>query len=170
MEEALTLCRSLSPDVVLMNVRASVRSDIAAIRLLRGGDARCCVLVYCPIEISVGTSNIVDTGANGYLGPEVGRPELVNAIRCVARGYRYFSASMIKIVSGLEPSMRLSHRQREVLSLLVRAHSNRDIGAALGLSRSAIDAQVRSLNKKLGARTRTQLAVMAITRGIESVD
>jgi DNA-binding NarL/FixJ family response regulator len=169
-EEALSLCESLSPDVLLFNANTAAPSDVAAIRYLRGENIRWGILVYCQNDISAVASRMVDTGANGYLGPEVERPELVKAIRRVARGYRYYSETMIKVISGVSPPTALTRRQQEVLRLLVRAHSDRDIAAALGLSRSAIHAHVRSLNKKLGVRTRAQLAVMAVTRGFESLD
>ncbi|HIV71693.1 MAG TPA: response regulator transcription factor [Candidatus Aquabacterium excrementipullorum] len=108
----------------------------------------------------------LDAGVDGYidLGCEV--HELVQAVRHLARGSRYFCAIAAQRIADSLARSTLTARERQVLSLVATGRSNKGIALDLDISIGTVKAHVKAVLGKLEAATRTQAASIAVTRGL----
>ena len=105
------------------------------------------------------------SGARGLVAKPAGLPVLVDALREVWRGGRYFDRSFAKKgANGSAPRKALSRRESEILSLLAQGLTGEEIARRLVLSPETVRTHVRNAMEKLDARTRTQAVVMALDR------
>lgn len=117
----------------------------------------------------------VRAGASGYLVKGAGLDHLLRALRAVAKGEKYFGPEAQRaLASDREPDdaddsfERLTSREREVLQLVAEGRSNKDIGAALGISPKTADAHRTNLIQKLDLHDARALALYAVRRGLIS--
>jgi len=178
---AVELVRELQPDVVLMDIRMPEMDGIEATRrlALAGSGAR--VLVLTTFELDEYVFGALRAGASGFLlkGGEPG--ELLSAIHLVAAGESLLAPSVTKrlieaYVSQPEQATtvtpegldELSPRELEVLGLVARGSTNREIAEALFLSPLTVKTHVSRILTKLRARDRVQLVVIAYQAGLVS--
>lgn len=168
--QAIELYRKLRPDVVLMDFRLPDMTGVEATRAIcrEFPDARVLMLTVHEGEEDVYSS--MQAGALGYVQKSIGWKELLAAIRSVAAGERYLPADLaarLKERLGREP---LSERELEVLHLIVRGQSNKEIGVSLDISDVTVKRHITHILEKLGVLDRTQAAIAAIQRGIVHLD
>lgn len=168
--QAIELHRKLRPDVVLMDFRLPDMTGVEATRAIcrESPDARVLMLTVHEGEEDVYSS--MQAGALGYVQKSIGWKELLAAIRSVAAGERYLPADLaarLKERLGREP---LSERELEVLHLIVRGQSNKEIGVSLNISDVTVKRHITHILEKLGVLDRTQAAIAAIQRGIVHLD
>jgi two-component system NarL family response regulator len=117
---------------------------------------------------------IVDLRLPGLSGFEViaalHKEELVNGILSVRAGRRFVSKSVGALLAERMPGSELTDRETDVLRLLVRGSSNREIGAQLGIAENTVRIHMGRIFDKLGVSDRTQAALVAIQRGLVHVD
>ena len=122
----------------------------------------------------------IKAGADGYLTREAAAPDVVTALRCVARGQRYVSPAIVtrmvntyvlKSPDGpfADPIESLSEREREVMMLAAIGHTNREIARTLHLSEQTIHNYRANVMEKLGIHDRVELLKYAIRRGVVDV-
>jgi DNA-binding NarL/FixJ family response regulator len=181
--EAVALARELRPDLVLMDIRMPELDGLEATRQITAdrtlSDTR--VLVLTTFELDEYVFGALRAGASGFLlkGGEPG--ELLSAIRLVAAGESLLAPSVTKrlieayvsqpeqrTVAAPEGLDELSPRELEVLSLVARGSNNREIAEALYLSPLTVKAHVSRILRKLRARDRVQLVVIAYQAGLVS--
>jgi NarL family two-component system response regulator LiaR len=116
----------------------------------------------------------LEAGASGYLLKDVSPHDLISAIQATHRGEAYLHPGVAKKVVGefsrraKEPSIdELTERELEVLRLIARGLSNRDIAEELVVSEKTVKTHVSSILSKLHLDARTQAAIYAIKRGLE---
>ena len=164
--EAVDLALSLRPDVVLLDLRMPELSGVDAIAALRAGwpDAR--VLVLTTYDGDEDIYRALQAGAQAYLLKDTPRAELLEAIRAVARGQKRIppevAARLVQRIGG--PT--LTEREVDVLRLMAKGRSNKDIGAALHISEGMVKFHVNNILGKLGVDDRTQAVTIALQRGI----
>lgn len=168
--QAIELHRKLRPDVVLMDFRLPDMTGVEATRAIcrEFPDAR--VLMLTVHEGEEDVYSAMQAGALGYVQKSIGWKELLAAIRSVAAGERYLPADLaarLKERLGREP---LSERELEVLHLIVRGQSNKEIGVSLNISDVTVKRHITHILEKLGVLDRTQAAIAAIQRGIVHLD
>tara|TARA_R110000850_G_scaffold86746_10_gene186679 strand:- start:125 stop:412 length:288 start_codon:yes stop_codon:yes gene_type:complete len=95
---------------------------------------------------------------------------MIDAVRSVAQGAPYFSEGLEKKIAARRKRDPLSPREYEVLELLVNGRSNKEIEAALNLSRSTVKHHIAHIFAKLGVQDRTQAATVAVQRGIVDLE
>ncbi len=173
--EAVRKVRELRPDVVLLDLLMPGMDGITAIpEILReSGDTRILVLTsYAEDEKIV---SAIKAGALGYLLKESSPQELLKAIRDVARGEAPLPPGVArKLINGFTrpqdpPSggcEALSSREAEILGLLARGLSNREIADALVISERTVHAHVSHILHKLHLPSRTQAALYALREGL----
>ena len=121
----------------------------------------------------------VDNGAMGYLTKDVKRPELLRAIRKIAGSEKYFSPKVTEImITGYanrasrvradkdKPDSRLTERELEILSYIVKGFSNKQIGYELDISKRTVDTHRTNIMKKLDAKNTAMIVKEAMDRGL----
>ena len=109
-------------------------------------------------------------GARTYLLKSVLRDELLEAIRSVHAGHRYIPAPVAARLAERVPYGELSARELEVLTLIVKGMSNKEIASALSITEVTIKLHVGHILAKLKVNDRTQAATAALQRGIIHLD
>jgi DNA-binding NarL/FixJ family response regulator len=171
--EAIELAATLEPDVVLMDVRMPTVNGIEAARRIRVAQPTVRVLMLTESEDEDDLFGALRAGATGYLLKEVAIDEIADAIRSVANGQALVSPSMTtKLLSEFNAmsrrleeehdGRRLTDRELEVLRLIARGMSNKDIGTELVISENTVRNHVRNILEKLQVRSRVEAAMYAV--------
>jgi len=168
--EAVELYRGLKPDVVILDLRMPAMDGISATSAIIRDDPDAKIMVLSTYDGDVDIHNALRAGALGYLLKGALSEELVQAIRMVNSGRRYIPASVASRLAEYIYGLDLTSRELEVLTLIVKGHSNKDIAIALSISEGTVKTHVNNIFSKLGVNDRTQAATMAIQRGIVHVD
>jgi two-component system, NarL family, response regulator len=168
--EALERYRELKPDVVLMDLRMPVMDGVAAIKALVGEfpDAR--VIALTTYEGDEDIYRALSAGAKGYVVKDMLRTELLTAIRQVSGGQRGIPTQVASRLAEFMPRTQLTPRELEVLTLLSKGLSNREIAAVLRREESTVKVHVKSILAKLDVDDRTEAVVVAIQRGFLHVE
>jgi DNA-binding NarL/FixJ family response regulator len=176
--EALERVRRLDPDVVLMDVRMPDLDGIAATRELARACARARVLILTTFEQDDYIFGALRAGASGFLLKRTRPEELIAAVHTIADGDSLLSPSVTRRVidrmaqqptPALADQARLAEltpREREVLELVARGLSNREIAAELVVEESTIRTHVKRILMKLGVRDRVQIVIFSYETGI----
>ncbi|MCG7204994.1 response regulator [Streptomyces arenae] len=170
--EAVTLAAALDPDVILMDLRMPGGGGVDAIRELTRRGARARVLVVTTYDTDSDTLPAIEAGATGYLLKDAPREELFTAVRAAAQGRTVLSPAVAsRLVSavrapGAPGSEPLSGREREVLALVTRGTSNREIARELFISEATVKTHLTHLYAKLGVKDRAAAVATAYQRGI----
>ena len=164
----------LQPDVILMDVRMPVLDGIAATRELARIRSHSAVLILTTFDLDEYVYEAMKAGASGFLLKDVDPPDLVHAVRAVARGDSLLAPSVTRRL--IERFVRrppapaglaeLTDREREVLLLVARGRSNAEIAAELFLSEATVKTHVTRILRKLGLRDRVQAVVLAYEAGL----
>ncbi|MEU5310179.1 response regulator transcription factor [Streptomyces sp. NPDC021562] len=170
--EAVALTTALDPDVVLMDLRMPGGGGVDAIRELTRRGARARVLVVTTYDTDTDTLPAIEAGATGYLLKDAPREELFTAVRAAAQGRTVLSPAVAsRLVSavrapGAPGNEPLSAREREVLALVARGTSNREIARELFISEATVKTHLTHLYTKLGVNDRAAAVATAYQRGI----
>jgi two-component system NarL family response regulator len=108
----------------------------------------------------------LQAGARGYLLKDVFFDELETAIRTVHAGSRHIPAAIAMRLAERMASSDLTSREMEVLELIVRGQSNKEIGASLTISEATVKSHINNILSKLGVTDRTQAVTTALQRGL----
>jgi len=164
--EALDLCLAQPPDVVVMDLRMPVMDGVAATEAIRRSSPRTRVLVLSTYDGEEGIYQALRAGAKGYLLKDAFREELVTAIRTVHAGRRHVPPAVAARLADRVGAAELTARERDVLALIVRGRSNKEIGQALAISEGTVKGHVNSILDKLDVAGRTEAAMAAVQRGL----
>jgi DNA-binding NarL/FixJ family response regulator len=164
--QAVELYRKLQPDVLLMDMRMPVLNGVAAAQAICAEfpDARIIGLSTYGGDEDI--RRALQAGMRAYLTKDVLHDELIRAIHAVHAGETYLTAEVRTILEGAALPADLSAREMEVLGLIVKGKSNKQIGFDLGIAEHTVKNHVKSILDKLGVDDRTQAATEAIQRGI----
>jgi DNA-binding NarL/FixJ family response regulator len=178
--EAVEAARRLRPDVVLMDIRMPRLDGLEATRRLAGPGASdpVKVLILTTFDLDEYVYEALRAGASGFLLKDVRREDLVAAVRVVAAGEALLAPSITKRLIG-EFARRprpvhaapaalevLTAREREVLGLMCRGHSNAEIAAELVISEQTVKTHVGNVLAKLGLRDRIHAVILAYEVGL----
>lgn len=170
--QALALARELQPDVVLLDLMMPQMDGLTALSQIRAAAPLARVVVLTSAEEEDRMIAAMRAGAQGYLLKTEGATAVLDAIRAASRGEvalapRVARTLMQAVASpATHPEDALSPREREVLRLLGRGLSNKDIAAELGMAEKTARAHVSSILQKLGFAGRTQAALYARDHGL----
>ena len=172
--EAVTLYRQHRPDVTLMDLRmpgpdGQGMSGIEAIEMIRREFPAARVVVLSTFAADEDIFRSLQVGARAYLLKDVGRQGLLETVRAVHAGKTPVSSEVGAKLAGRVGLETLSDREMEVLRLLVRGLSNQQIAGALFISGSTVKFHVTHILSKLNAADRTQAVIIALKRGLISL-
>ena len=165
-EEALALLEQSPADVVLLDLRMPKMSGIEALQAIRRLPSPPRVIILSSFEFEEEIYRAVQAGARGYLLKETTRDEIVAAIVAVHAGRQYFPPAIANRLSERNHRSNLSPRELEILEMLSRGFTNKEIGRAFGISRFTVRNHVNSINQKLEVCDRTEAASVAMKQGI----
>ena len=164
-EDAIGAYRVHSPDVVLLDLRMPGLSGIDTIRALRKEFPDPRIVIFSNYARGEEIYQSLKAGAAGFVVKNMDLAQLLDAIRKVHAGERYIPPDLAIRMSEriLSP---LSGRETEVLALIAKGQSNKEIATALGVTESTVKLHVTNILTKLEVNTRTEALVVAVQRGI----
>jgi DNA-binding NarL/FixJ family response regulator len=172
--EALTRIGHLQPDVVLMDLVMPEMDGIAATAQIREKYPDCQVLVLTSFAEDQRVPDAIQAGAVGYLLKDVLKADLLRAIHDAAKGEPTLHPEaqrrlMQQVVAPTTPNLleTLTDREMDVLQLIARGNSNKEIAAALHLTEGTVKGYVSTILGKLQVADRTQAALYAVKHGVE---
>lgn len=168
-EAGIEAYRKHRPDVVILDLRMQGMSGVEMIRALRKEFGPVRVLIYSNYARGEEVYQAIDAGASGIVVKEMALDRLLEAIRTVYAGEHYIPPQVAARV-GERMLAKLSPREMEVLTLLAKGLSNKEIAARLGLVVGTIKIYVANIFSKLGVSDRTQALVAAVKRGIIDIE
>jgi DNA-binding NarL/FixJ family response regulator len=169
--EALTIAAQHQPDVVLLDLRMPGLSGAALIRALRAQQAAVRILVLTTFDDDAEIHTAIDEGATGYLLKDTPRTELRRAVEATARGESVLSPTVAHALthrSTTPEHQKLSPRELEVLSLVARGTTNREIATHLFITEATVKTHLIHLYAKLEAKDRAAAVAIAFQRGLLS--
>ena len=168
--ETVRLAAELSPDLVLLDVSMPGESGIATARRLREAQPELAVLFLTMHEEEGLLQEALEAGAAGYVIKRAEAPELLQAIHAACRGDVYVHPAMTRALlrqpvttqrRRASPAPELTPRELDVLRLLVRGNTNRQVAEELGLSPRTVESHRANLQGKLGLTSRVELVEYA---------
>ena len=182
--EAVSACRSLRPDVVLMDIRMPGTDGITATQQLTAAENPPKVLILTTFDLDEYVFDALRAGASGFLLKDVTAERLFEAVRVVAAGEALLAPAitrrLISEFARLRPQAAggpaaavrppaltaLTPRETEVLRLVAEGLSNTEIAARLVVTEETVKTHVSRILAKLGLRDRTQAVVVAYESGL----
>lgn len=177
---AVELVRELTPDVVIMDVSMPDLNGIEATRQIVGEFRNVKVIALSMHSDTLFVSEMLKSGASGYMLKDSAFEELARAIRTVITGKVYLSPSVSGVVvddylhrltkgAGNEPAI-LTDREREVLQLMAEGNSTKMIGMKLHVSNKTVETHRRQIMNKLDIHTLPELTKYAIRKGLTTLE
>ncbi|TCC23831.1 MULTISPECIES: response regulator [Kribbella] len=167
--EAVELAADLDPDVILMDLRMPGGGGLDAITELTRRGIRSKVLVLTTWDTDTDTLPAIEAGATGYLLKDAPQDELFNAVRQAAAGRTVLSPAvasrLVSAVRSPAPSP-LAARERQVLELVAKGTSNRDIARELFISEATVKTHLSHVFTKLGVTDRAAAVAKGYEQGI----
>ena len=172
--EAIRLAQELQPEVVLMDLLMPVMDGITAIGILRRNLPETEVIALTSVLEDEKVVGAVRAGAIGYLLKDTQADELCRAIKAAAAGQVQLSpqaaARLMREVKAPESPETLTERETEVLRLLAKGQSNKEIAQTLVIGEKTVKTHVSNILAKLSVPSRTQAALYAVRIGLVSAD
>lgn len=177
-EAAVAMAAEFTPDLVLMDIRMPGMDGLTATRLITRHNSRTKVLVLTTFDLDAYVYDALRAGSSGFLLKDSEPEALLTAIRTVVSGDGVLApavtgrliaafahgAPVAPEVSGALDS--LTHREREILTLIATGLSNTEIGERLGLAMGTVKAHVSAVLNKLSLRDRVQATILAYESGL----
>lgn len=173
-KDAVSLARSLRPDVVVLDLSMPDMNGLEVTRELRSLDPAPSVLILSIHDHAEYVRRSIEAGTQGYLRKDSSPRELRDAVRAVHEGGTFFGAPAARHLmdaasrgaESVERGETLTPRERDVLVEIARGCTNKEIAAALGLSVRTVESHRESLLRKLDVRGTAGLTRFAIAAGL----
>jgi two-component system NarL family response regulator len=165
-EEAIALFQRHRPDVTLMDLRMPGMDGLETMRLILREFPHGRFIVLTSYDGDEDIYRALEAGAQAYLLKHMLCDEILTAIRTVHAGHRRIPAAVGMRLAERISSAALSARELEVLQLIGKGKSNRDVACGLVISEATVKGHVTNILTKLGAIDRTQAVIIALKRGL----
>lgn len=169
-EEALAMVEEYRPDLLLLDLRMPGMSGVDTLLALKAAGRSVHVIVLTNYETDEDIYRAVQAGAQGYLLKNTSLREMVEAIRTVHSGKRYIPRPIASRLAERMVRTNLTARELEILKMLAKGPTNKQIGRVLGISNNTVRNHVLKIIEKLEVSDRTEAATTAIQRGLITVD
>ena len=172
-DAAVAGCAQAKPDVLVLGLRMPVASAAEVCREVRSHSPGTAVIVLSGLDDDDSVVDAINAGACGYLLKDATPARVVEAVRRVATGQSVFDTAVAERLA-VDHSGRtehpggpeLSEREIEVLQLMAKGLSNKQIGRALWIGETTVKTHVSHILRKLGAADRTQAVLAAVKSGL----
>lgn len=169
-QEAFALIRQHRPEIVLLDLRMPGMNGIEVLQQLRSLPDPPRVIVLTNFETDEDIYRAVRAGAQGYLLKSTTQQEMIEAIMAVAAGRRYFPAHIAARLAQRMSRSNLTAREREILEMMSKGLTNKQIGTALDISANTARNHVNNIIEKLEVADRTEAVTTAIQQGLLNVN
>ena len=167
---AVELYEQHQPDVTLMDLRIPGLNGLEAISAIKKKFPRTRIIVLSTYGGDEDIFRAFQFGARGYFLKDVKGPDLVKAIRSVHAGQRVLPPEIASRLADRIPRSELSHRELEILKLISKGKSNKEIAHLLSISDGTVRVHASNIFSKLGCSDRAQAVSEAFQRGIIYLD
>ena len=164
--EAVELWKTHHPDVVLLDLRMPMLNGVGVIRELRDIDVSARVIVHTTYDTDEEIYQAIRAGAKGYLLKDAPLEELLDCIRKVHAGEACIPPALGAKLASRMSGEALTSREIDVLKLLARGRSNKEIGSDLFISETTVKTHMRNIFAKLNVMSRTEAIAAANKRGL----
>jgi two-component system NarL family response regulator len=164
--QAVEVYRQTRPDVVLMDLRLPGMGGVEAILAIRKEFAQARVIVLTTFDTDEDIYRAIQSGAKSFLLKDTPEDDLAATIRAVHGGAEKLPPRVADRLAARQQRAELSQREMQVLELLVKGRSNKEISSTLFISEDTVKAHMKTLFVKLRVQDRTQAAITAVRHGI----
>jgi len=175
--EAVSLCASLLPDIVIMDVGMPLLNGVEATKALLKQSPSTGVVMLSMHSDEVYVMRSLQAGARAYLLKDSAAPDLISAIDAVSHGKSFFSPAIRSLLAedfiqvlrqkgAVDSYELLTAREREILQLLAEGKSNKEVAADLNISLYTVETHRSNILEKLGLHTPAELILYAVRKGI----
>jgi DNA-binding NarL/FixJ family response regulator len=165
-EHAVALYREQRPDVVLMDLRMPVMGGVDAIRNITQEFPAARILALTTYEGDADIRRALGAGARGYLLKDMLLSDVITAIRRVCAGERVIPAGVATRLAEYPERSSLTERELEVLQLVARGLSNKEVARAIGRMDETVKIHLKNIFAKLDVADRTEAVTVGLTRGL----
>lgn len=165
-EEALSILSRKAIDVALVDMRMKPMGGIDVIRNARRIAPKVKLVVLSSYDLEEEVYQAMRAGATGYLSKYASAKELVEAIRLAAKGEVVMPADLRARLEQRGSRKALSTRQREILEMVAKGLTNKEIAGIFGVSQFTVRNQIATISAKLDVSDRTEAALVAVEQGI----
>ena len=164
--DAVRLVHELKPDVVLMDLKMPQLDGADATMQIHAADPNVKILILTTFGTSAELKKAMDGGASGALMKNSSQMELIEAIRDVASDKLVMSDEIRLSIKDMKSTPEMSQRQLEILNLVAKGFSNREIADIAGVSLETVKDHVKKILLKMGAGSRTEAAALAVNMNL----
>ena len=154
------------PDVTLLDLRMPVLDGVGVIDQVRQHESTARFIILTTYDADNEIYRAIKAGAKGYLLKDVRREEMLECIRKVNRGETCIPPALVQKLAASVSGEALTGRELEVLTLLVRGKSNKEMGTLLFISETTVKGHLRNIFTKLNVLSRTEAITTALRRGL----
>jgi DNA-binding NarL/FixJ family response regulator len=165
-DEALMMVRQDMPDILLLDLRMPGMNGIDTLHALKEMKASARVIILTSFETDENIYRAVQAGAQGYLLKNTSQCQMLEAIATVHAGKRYIPNQIAARLAERMLRSNLTARESEILEMLAKGLTNKQIGSALTISENTVRNHVNSIMEKLEVSDRTEAVAVAIQQGI----
>lgn len=165
-EEALSAVRRDMPDVLLLDLRMPGMNGIDVLHALRKMNAAARVIILTSFETDENIYQAIQAGASGYLLKDAAQHTMLDAIVTVHAGRRCIPAHIAVRLAERMMRSNLTARESEILEMLAKGLTNKQIGSALNISQNTVRNHVNSIMAKMEVSDRTEAVAVAIQQGL----
>ena len=164
--EAIQHFRTHHPDVILMDIQMPEMNGLDALMAIRNESPQARIIMLTTYAGDAQVMRAIKAGAQGYLLKNALHRELLDTIRAVHTGKKALSAEASYEVAEHATDDALTPAEVRALQLIANGNANKEIADQLSISEETVKGQVRNILSKLGAKDRTQAAMIGLKRGI----
>jgi DNA-binding NarL/FixJ family response regulator len=168
--QAVELYRQHRPDVCLMDLRMPVMDGVQAIRAIIAADPKARILALTTYDGDADIRRALDAGARGYLLKDMLLTDVLGAVRAVHRGERVIPDPVAARLSAYPERSDLTERELEVMQLVARGLSNKEVARAIGRTDETVKIHLKNVFAKLGVADRTEAVTVGLSRGLIHLD
>lgn len=165
-KQAVEMYSVYKPDVVLLDLRLPDQSGFDVVRTVLGNDPQARIIILSSAQGDASIYNAISLGVRGYLLKGIDGATLADQVRRVAAGGSCLSPETAEKLTLYISSQKLSEREIEVLGLISKGKSNKEIADLIFVTENTVKMHVKKILLKLQANDRTQAVVIAIQRGL----
>jgi DNA-binding NarL/FixJ family response regulator len=165
-KQAIELYSAHQPDVTLLDLRLPDQSGFDVVRTVLGTDPKARIIILSSAQGDASIYNAISLGVRGYLLKGIDGSSLAEQVRHVAAGGTCLTPETAEKLTQYIASQKLSEREIEVLGLISKGKSNKEIAKLIFVTENTVKMHVKKILLKLQANDRTQAVVIAIQRGL----